>query len=118
MKIIKASQGTSTDMLNAFRNKLDDMEVDTSTKVTAALDSYNAEYLAKLEDELYVELLSDIEDEDFFNIEHTEDSVYITISDVDPEEDILEYRVPFSDLSFNLDKLKEDVQYILDAIDY
>lgn len=50
MKIIKASRGTHEDMLEAFQNRLDDLDVGASTDIHAATDTcdVSAEDLADI----------------------------------------------------------------------
>lgn len=112
MKIIKATNGTADEMLSAFKSALHQVyDIETTTNVYAnETSNYTTddEYLDAVIDEL--DSASDFNYNTVFKKTPLELKIYIT----DYDDDITEFAVPYSDLSFN--NIYEDARYIIDEV--
>ena len=103
MKIIKASTGSVSEMLDAMKSALDDAGVSASVKAAIDIDT---DYINKLidgvENELYEEFSS-------IEFETKKDALIVRCM----YDDIaVELEVPYSDLFMTEGKLQQDIWYI------
>ena len=115
MKIIASkyeNHGSIDEMLSAFKSVLNpNYNIETTTEVyadDADLYGLNDEYLDALIDRL--DSAHDFNYNTTFRKTLYELTIYIT----DYDDDITEFAVPYSDLSF--DDIEEDARYIIDEI--
>lgn len=110
--IKRRNRGSANDMLNAFKEQLNDLsqhDIEQSTSVQAAKDD-QITYIVSLEDEIRERLSGDVDDIVF----HEGDSdLYVT---VESEDQVVDFEVPFADLSFDYDNLLTDVDYVITHI--
>lgn len=116
-----STHGTADQMINAFEKKIAQLEgnVDASCKVEAA-DEVAADR-DEASDERFIHTLigdtnTELEDLDIFDSWEWEDRDEELVLTTVKDDQVNEYTVPKEDLSFDWDKMEEDVQYIIEAI--
>lgn len=103
MKIIKASTGSVSEMLDAMKSALDDAGVSASVKAATDIDTdYINRLIDGVENELY---------EEFSSIEF-ETKKDVLIVRCMYEDIAVELEVPYSDLFMTEGKLQQDIWYI------
>lgn len=103
MKIIKASTGSVSEMLDAMKSALDDAGVSASVKAATDIDT---DYINKLIDGVENELYKEFSSIEF----ETKKDVLIVRCMYDNIE--VELEVPYSDLYMTDGKLQQDIWYI------
>ena len=110
--IKKRQRGSATDMLNAFQSKLAQVNpssVEESTAVNAATEDQIV-YLTSLEDAIRQSISQDVDDIVF---KEGQSDLYVTVKSGNK---VIDFEVPFEDLSFDYDNLLTDVNYIITHI--
>lgn len=110
--IKRRQRGSATDMLNAFQSKLAELShnnVEQSTSVQAATEDQFT-YLASLEDQIRESISQDVDDIVF---KEGQSDLYVTVKSDDR---VIDFEVPFSDLSFDYDMLDNDLNYVISHI--
>lgn len=118
MKIVKASRGTIEQFSTALENKIAEIqqEVESSDEVMADTipedDPARVRYLHDLvgfvQNEMGREGLPT--NQTIFDI--TDNALIITMGG----DNVVEFEVPFADLSFDFDRIHEDTEYIVNAM--
>lgn len=104
-------QGSAEDMLNVFKDTLNNIssyDINESTSITSS--SYDPYYLDELKGNLLDKIQSFV---DNVEINECRDSLCITIYD---NGSVIDFTVPFSDLSFDIVELDSEIDYIVDTI--
>lgn len=110
--IKRRQRGSASDMLNAFQSKLaelSDNRVEQSTSVKSATEDQLI-YLTSLEDSIRESISQDVDDVVF---NEGQSDLYVTVKSGDR---VIDFEVPFNDLSFDYDTLDNDVNYVISHI--
>lgn len=117
MRIIRASKGTTRDMLEAMKSKLDEI----SSCDTVDVDIESSE--AIMGDEAQDSIISQISDEVLAEVENELDDIKPLRKDGDNlvtvfkyDDKIISMEIPIADLKLDEDHIDEDVAYISNSI--
>lgn len=118
MKIVKASRGTIEQFSTALENKIAEIqqEVESSDEVMADTipedDPARVRYLHDLIGWVQYQMEREDLPANQTIFDTTDDALIITMGG----DNVVEFEVPFTDLSFDFDKIWDDVEYIIGAM--
>lgn len=115
MKITRSSKGTTLDMLDAMKSKLDDLSSCGDVSVESAESIMGDEDQDSIISQISDEVLAEVEDElDDIKPLRKDGENLVTVFKYDDK--IISMEIPIADLKLDPDHIDEDVAYISNSI--